>query len=359
MKKRKATKATIVFRVLYLSLSVLLITVIAVILHKLWNVLRDYEEDQPETAIEALIKDINKDRSFLHKELEIAPNEFENEKDVKSYLERLVKGRLTYSKNSSESGRNLVVYDLKANNKKIAIVTVKVNKSSGASFAGGSEYTIDDIIFGEVPTSTYSVTAPDNVTVFCNGKELDKKYISKTGEVYKDTKNFLGYADDFPYDVTYTVEGFINEPEFTAKDIFGNELVLTNGRFTLQKIKSEELSQLALNFSKSYSKYIMNDEKLDAVANYLAPNTKIYDNLSGYFNKWCREHYGYDFLDIEIEDAMFYNENAASVRLTYDHVLYNVPLVENNEFHSLADYTIYMVNTENGWRVVEMVINAE
>lgn len=351
----KVTKGTVVFRIIYGALTAALIIFAALTLCYLWNFLAAYEQSQPEVAADALIKQINRDKSAFFDKLSVNLNEFEEADAAKSYFKELVKGKITYSRNGKESNETVTVYDLKADGKKIASATVKVSDNElGYGFC---KYEVSDVKFGEVPTASYSVTAPNTAVVMCNGKVLSPKYITETGLVYEDTKNFGSFAENFPYNVTYSVEGFIAEPLFTAKDIFGNELTQTNGKFTLEKTKNEELSELALEFAKSYSRYIMDDGKLYTVAGFLAPNTKIYENLASYNNYWCRTHYGYDFLDVNVEDPLFYNEYAAVVHLTYDHVLYNVLDTDDNKFHSLADYNIYLVRISGEWKVVEMSMN--
>lgn len=354
--RKRITKGTIAFRIIFGIFSALLIVFIALSLCCLWDFLEAYEKSQPELAVEALIKQIKTDKSAFYDKIEVNPNEFEDKSAAKIYLDDLVNGELTYSRNGRESNDETTVYDIKTDGKKIACASVKLSDRDLGY--GLFEYEVAGIEFAkiEIPVSSYSVTAPNTAIVMCNGKEIPVKYITEIGSAYEDTKNFLGYAKGmFPYNVTYTIDGFIGDPVFTAKDKYGNELPLTDGKFTLAKTKNEELSKLALEFSKAYSRYIMADGELDEAAEFLAPDTKIYQNLEGYDNKWCRTHNGYDFLNVNAEDPLFYNENAAVVHLTYDHVLYNVPDAAAFEFHSAADFNIYLVRLDGEWKVAEMI----
>lgn len=356
--RRKTTKGTIAFRIIFGIFSASLIAFIALSLKYLWDFLEAYEKSQPELAAEALIKQINRDKSSFFDKLSVNPNEFEDSSAAKNYLDELIKGKVTYSRNGRESDETTTVYDIKVGGKKIA--DAKVRLSDKELGYGLYEYEVKDIKYEsiELPTSSYSVTAPNTAIVMCNGKEVPVKYITEMGTAYEDTKNFLGYTEGpFPYNVTYTIDGFIGEPTFTAKDKDGNPLPRIDGKFTLAKTKNEELSKLAIEFSKAYSRYIMDDGELDEAAKYLASGTTIYQNLAGYNNYWCRTHYGYDFLDVNAEDPLFYNDKAAVVHLTYDHVLYNVPDTETFEFHSPADFNIYLVKLGGNWKVVEMITN--
>lgn len=356
--RKGTTKGTIIFRISFGVFSALLIAFIAFILYNLWNYLEIFEKSQPELAAEALVKQINKDKRSFFDNITVTPNEFEDKSAAEIYLNELIEGEITFSRNGKASSKETTVYDIKTDGKKIADASVKLSdKELGY---GLYEYEVYDVKFIdiELPTDSYSVTAPNTAIVMCNGKEVPVKYITEIGTPYDDTKNFLGYAEGIlPYNVTYTISGFIGEPVFTAVDKYGNELPEADGKFVLAATKDEEVSNLALEFSKAYSRYITDDGELSDTVKYLAPNTQIYKNLADYNNSWSRTHSGYDFLDINAEEPLFYSENAAVVHLTYDHVLYNVPDAEDFEFHSAADFKIYLVKLDGKWKVVEMINN--
>ncbi|MCM1489128.1 MAG: hypothetical protein NC203_12265, partial [Firmicutes bacterium] len=166
-----------------------------------------------------------------------------------------------------------------------------------------------------------------------------------------------GLITNPPTNVTYKIKGFINPPVFTTEDAAGRVLPLSDGAFSLAKQKDDELSQLALKFSQSYSKYIMNDAYLTEVAAYLAPDMPIYNELNGYENFWHNWHTDYDFLDIKLGDPIFYTPNNAAVTVSYDHVLYGVLNTDNGELHTDADYVIYFVNLEGEWKVTDLALN--
>ena len=117
------------------------------------------------------------------------------------------------------------------------------------------------------------------------------------------------------------------------------------------------LSELALNFAKSYSKYVVNDGSLSAAAEFLAPDMPFYAELKGYENFWHNWHTDYAFLDTEVGDPIFYGENCVSVKVKYDHVLYGVSSSDSGELHSPADYTVYLVKIGDEWKVTELTLN--
>lgn len=352
---KKNTKGTIIFRITYGVLTFIFAAVIAFVLFYLWNGLKAYEQSSPEIPMDKLISELTGDKSALINELGFKLNEFENITSVERYFEKLTEGDISYSRNGKESDDSKTVYNIKADEGVIAQAVVMASgKDLGYGF---KEYELTDITFGDIPASEYSVTAPSNVILFCNGKEVSDKYVIETGTPYAETEHFKGLIEDPPCNFTYAINGFIEEPVFTAEDLLGHQLVLSEKKFSLASAEEGELSQLALDFSMAYSRYIVNDGKLSAVEEYLAPEMPIYNELYNYENFWHNWHTDYDFLDIETEPVLFYSNKAACVRVRYDHVLYGVNSAENGELHSPADYTIYMIRIGDSWRVTDLELN--
>lgn len=352
---KKNTKGTIIFRILYGVLTFSLAAAIVYVLIFLWNGLKAYEQSSPEIPMDKLIAELTYDKRSVINELGFKLNEFEDINSVERYFERLTEGDISYSRNGKESDDSKTVYNIRASGGVIAQAVVTASgKDLGYGF---KEYELKDITFGDIPTSEYSVTAPSNTILFCNGKEVSDKYVIETGTPYAETEHFKGLIEAPPCNFTYSINGFIEEPAFTAEDLLGHQLVLSDKRFSLAEAEDGELSQLALDFSMAYSRYIVNDGKLSAVEEYLAPEMPIYDELNGYENFWHNWHTDYDFLDIETGTPLFYSDKAACVRVKYDHVLYGVNSSKNGELHSPADYTIYMVNMGSGWKVTDLELN--
>lgn len=352
---KKNTKGTVVFRAVYLTLTFLTAGLIITALYLLWNGLSAYEKSDPELPVNALMEELNKNKSAFVKNLNASTNKFEDKAVLDTYLDALTAGELSYVRNGKKSTDDKVVYSIKAGEGVIA--EAEVVKSNNALGYGFYEYELKGVTFGEVPTHGYTVTAPDSVRVYCNGIMVSNDYITETGEVYPESEHFQDLLSAPPRDVTYTVGGFIGEAEFTAYDGAGNLLKLKDGRFSLAQFANEKLSQLALDFSEAYSRYVVNDGGLGAVADYLAPNTSFYSELEGYENFWHNWHSDYDFIGVKVGDPIFYDENCASVKVEYDHVLYGVSSSENGEVHSKADYTVYLVNMDGIWKVIDLSFN--
>lgn len=353
--KHKTTKGTIAFRIIYALLTLLAAAAIIFILNELWKILEAYEKSDPEISVKMFLSNFEQYKSELLKELHIECNEFENQSVIEDYFEKLTQGELSYSRNGKMSNDSKSVYNIKTTEGIIA--EIEITKSEKEIGYGFYEYEMTGIKFGEVPTYKYSVTAPSNAEVFCNGKKISELYMIAKGDNYSGYEHFGEYIIDPPYSVTYEISGFLNDPVFTAEDSLGHKLTAENNVFSIAQAKEEELSQTALEFAKAYSRYVVNDGRLSDVAKFLAPEMPLYSELEGYENFWHNYHTSYDFLDVDVADPVFYTDSAVSVVVKYDHVLFGVNSAENGELHSKGDFTVYMVKLGREWQVTELVFN--
>lgn len=354
--ERRADTGTIVFRSIFIGVTFVLTAAVAYALKTLWEFLELYEVCRPDTAITAYAETLDANRSVIGDKVMFDLNEFETADDLKKLVDEQLNGELTYVRSGRDSTPQKTVYNIRVNGNVVASVTV-IPTDEQVRF-GLKKYTVSDMeVFKVVTSGSYEATAPSNAVLYCNGKEVDKKYITKTKPAYPETENFHGYFDGNISMVTYKIDGFLNEPRFSAKNIFGEELSAEDGKFVLKTTKNEELSELALTFSETYSKYVMNDARLWEPAEYLAPDMPLYSKLSHFTNYWHNRHTGYDFQKVEVGEPMFYSDKCASVHITYEHVLYGVDNDTDGEPHFATDHTVYLTKIDDEWKVTELVVN--
>lgn len=357
MSRAKIRWGTIVFRIIYALFTLTLIGIVCYTLWHLWHYLEAFERYRPETPIKAAAEQMTNDKMLFFDKLVFNPNEFEKRSFAEDYYKELTSGTITYSRNGKESDDKKTVYILKSGGKNIANITVEpVGSYIGYGF---SEYEITNVRLGTVVTNTYSVKAPSTAVVYCNGKKISESYITEKGAVYDGSEYFHNLTESFPCDVIYTIAGFIKEPVFTAVDESGNKLELNNGKFEIATVKNDEPARIALDFARSYSKYIVRDGSFEDTASFIYPGVKLYNDLYGFKNDWAYIHQSYEFKDINVYDTVYYTKNAVSVRISYNHCLYGVPwsISADGMFSSAADYTVYLVKSEDKWKVVDLIIN--
>lgn len=353
--ERRADKGTVIFRCIFIGITVILLAAVAFALKTLWDFLALYEVCRPDTAITEYAARLDADRSMIGDKVVFELNEFETEADLKKLVDKELDGELTYVRNGRDSTLEKTVYSIKVNGNIVASVDV-VPTDEELRF-DLKNYEVSDMRVFKVTSGSYEATVPSSAVLYCNGRAVDKKYITETKPAYPETKNFYGYFDGELSMVTYKIDGFLTEPVFTAKDLFGEELPMESGKFVLKTTKNEELSQLALSFSETYSKYVVTDAMLRDATAFLTPDAPLRSKLSHFSNYWHNRHTGYDFQNVEVGEPMFYSDKCASVHITYEHVLYGVDNDTDGEPHFASDHTVYLVKTDGEWKVTELEIN--
>lgn len=341
-----------VFRKVFLSVLFIFIAAIAAGLYVFWNFLADYEKTRPVNIIEDFVENIrNGDDALLLESVSFTPTEFE-QADVyaEQYKEKL-KGELAFYAMPDKSTDENPVYKIKADNKQIAVVTLaQTGEKSSFGFPG---YRVDKIeTLAAQPLPDVQIIAPDNSVVYVNGVAVSDGYAVSEAEITQ-SQFFHGYIDKAPVMVTYKIGGLLTEPEITAEAFDGTALERgDNNVFGLKPEKNSELSDMALEFSLNYSRYIANDGYFNTIGKMIPEELPLYDKLYHYEENCYAWHSDYDFTDTVAYDPVFYNENCFSCRVTYNHVI-----VSTETFTFPADNTVYFVNTASGWKVTDIIMN--
>lgn len=226
-------KGTLVFRCIFFGITALLTAGVIFALKTLWDFLELYEVCRPETAITEYAARLDADRSIIADKVTFSLNEFETNDDLKKLVGEELSGELSYVRSGRDSTLEKTVYNIKVNGNIVASVDV-IPTHEKVRF-GLRNYMVSGMEVFKVTSSTYEATAPSSAVLYCNGKEVDKRYITETKPAYPETENFHGYFDGEISMATYKIEGFLTEPKFTAKDIFGEELPEDNGKFVLKR----------------------------------------------------------------------------------------------------------------------------
>ena len=221
----KKTKGTIAFRAVYFSLTALAVVAIAVGLVIFNNFLSDFENTLPEKQAQKFVNEMDaQSAELIYNSTNFLTNEFERSDAFRNYYQQFLMGNYSYVKASKDSTDEAPVYKIKSGDKEIARITLRLTGEK--SQFGFPIYELDRVSCNEAQTKSVTVTAPSNATIYANGLIVSALYITQNGEPEKHLDYFLGYIDeaDKPYTVTYTIDGFLSEPEITAKDAGGNEI---------------------------------------------------------------------------------------------------------------------------------------
>lgn len=354
--KKRTGKGTIVFRAIYISLTLLAVAAVTAGLFVLWDFLAEYESYLPEKAVERAIQPLRQgEYTAVYDSADFTPNRYEDDSAAREYVAGLFKGELSYSKDVRLSTEEAPVYAIKCGGKRVCTLTLK--DAGERSDWGFPLYAAAGYSGVEIPTSAITVTAPSNAEIRINGVPLREMPVKS--EQVKECAHFYGYIDEIPGMAEYRVEGFTHEPEVTAFRADGTALPQEKSgseyRFALDCGEiPQELSELAVNASKTYSKYISADAAFSAVAQYIPQDVPIYDNISTYEAKFYTPHSDYDFLDVSVGEYRRYTEDCVSLRVTYTQRIYAGYF---GDFDFPTDNTLYLARSGGEWLVTDIVMN--
>ena len=347
MKKQKKSAFTkIILLVLLVMLSLAAAGLIA-----FWNFLEDYESSLPEKQIDILAVEIeNGNYNRILQEVCFTPTDYESADLYKKQYEDLLKGEITYVKIQKESSDTESSYRIKSNGKQIAKVVIK--QTGEKSVFGFPLYEIEDIETNEAETTTIEFSAPSNTKVLINNIQI-KSTDEVSRNIIEETEYFHGYIENPPVIVKYKVEGLLEKPIITAFSDNGNELTKDkDGNFSLESSDNQEMSNMALEFSLNYSRYIANDGYFELIGKSIQQDLPLYEKLLNYQENWYAWHTEYEFKNKKAYPPVFYTKDCFSVRVTYDHIIYST---ETYTFP--ADNTVFYSKIDGNWMVTDIVMN--
>lgn len=355
-RKPPASKGTIVFRVVFLTIVVLLTAAIIVGLNVLWGFLEEYEQSLPEKAVDIVIARLEQgDTDAVYESCGFTPNEYEDDSAAREYAAGLFRGELSYTKDVKQSTDDLPVYAIKCDGKRVCSLSLK--KTGEKTGWGFPLYEAADFSGVEIPTSEITITAPDNALIYINGKLAEPEPVSS--KAMAECEHFYGYIDKAPAMAEYTFGGFTAMPEVKAARPDGSQLLgsAESGKFSFTPDGGEipqELSDLAVKASQTYSKFISADAAFSAVAAYIPEDVPLYENIRTYEARFYTPHSDYDFLDVNVRDFRRYTADCVSLTVTYTQRIYAGYL---GDFDFPTDNTIYLAKTGEEWVVTDIVMN--
>lgn len=351
----KKTKGTIVFRAVYFSLTGLAVIAIAIGLVIFNNFLADFENTLPEKQADKFISNMDGESSeLIIGSTNFITNEFERTDAFKNYYQQFLMGNYSYVKASKDSTEENPVYKIKSGDNEVARITLR--QTGEMSQFGFPLYELDNVRCNEPETLSVTVTAPSNATVYVNGLIVGSSYITKSGEPEKHLEYFLGYIDeeDKPFTVTYTIEGFLLEPEISVKDADGNEIAADEkGEYTVGGVKEDTVSAIALDASTTYSKFIFNDSDKQSVIDCLSADSPMIEAITDYQQVYDTWHSNYEIKNQTISDTYFYGDDCAYVSVSYDYIIY----ADGEETAYPTTNSVYLIMKDGEWRVLQIVMN--
>lgn len=348
-----------VYYSIFFTLVGLLLTAIVLGLVKLWGFLTEYEQSQHYHVTDVILAEFNSGdytKIFDALDAEAEISEYETQEMLHKQITERFNGEFTCAKSGKYSTEDAPAYMLKCGGENVAIIYLK-------KAAATAEYALDifefDRIAGIAPHKNESVTVtlPSTCTFTVNG-------IEPVGELFltermPNAEKFGEFLNGEPVMRTYKFGGLMYPPEIRIFDESGKPLSVTseNGVYSAKLSitdpdKANEAAEYAYTFAKRYNEYVSNDIEFFDLSPHLLKGTTLYSNLRNFMAQYYGYHTGYEFRNKEIVSVTQYSDNCFEVSLKYQHVLFSYKEVA----YDIA-YTVYVVDTNNGWKTVDLMMN--
>lgn len=355
---KKPLKGKRVFYIIYFSLTVLLLGAIAAGLAILWNFLGEYEQSQEYHATDAVLAELNGgDLTKIYKGLDIAISPYETEEMLREHIAKRLDGEFTCTKSAKYSTDDTPAYLLRCGGKTVGIL--KLRKQGTTPKYGLNIYGFSGIsgISAEMGSSA-RVTLPSTCTFTINGKPpVGETY---TEEQIPDAKRFGSQLSAEPVMRTYEISGLMDPPDIRIFDKNNKQLPVTLKDDEYSAVlpvtdpgSAREAEDFAYQFAQLYNQFISYDIKFYELKPYMLKETEFYKELAGFMPQFYPNHKGFEFRNKKLLNTAQYDGNCFSVSLEYDHVVFSK--YQEHVYH--VSYTVFAVNTEDGWRAADLVLN--
>ena len=354
MKKKKMSKFKMGIMI-YAGVSVLLIAIFAVIF---WNFIADYEKSMPHHGVDKVLADMNASEWDKYFETKTQDGAFESTDKIKEYILEKYDGKKITSKKAKSYTASKPVFELLADGKAFASVTLKKTGKNKSNF---SEWGYDSISYEDyIKYETYTIEAPSTTKVSVNGVELSDEYKKEEKEIERLSQAAL-YTTGLPKMAVYEVE-LIYEPDVTAVDSKGNtvEAVKDNNTYTIGFAPSDDVEaehkEYALKVSSVYVKNFINVK--EGILKYIMPDSELREavRLSDTYFYPVEYMAGYEFLKQEVKNFVYYSEDCFSCDVYYEvNVLFRGWSISSKV--EVSDINYVFVKKDGTWYLTSLSYN--
>lgn len=346
------------FFVCFLIVNILLVVVGLVFV---WMNLRSYENNLPQhEAQEVMALFESKNYPAIRNKCGFVSGRFTDEDDFDQCLmQHLQSGELTLKKGRTDSSEKQITYFLEAGPEPIAQMVLLQQKEE--DFFGRSAWKLSSLQLTYPPMLDYVIQAAENVEVYVNGVLLED---TDKGDDISAPKGFLGLPESYPVPAIaqYRISGLLQEPEITA-------VAPNNDTYEVVEMPSEaeeihvsirlhptqqiaEAEETAIAAAQKYAMFITGDAGFHELSHHLIPGSDYYQKVSGFYNGWYIDHNSHSFKDVQITDTELYSPEHLACTLSFVYVIQK----DGEQFEYPSCYEMFLIRTEDGWRVANMEV---
>lgn len=355
---------------------ILLILAICMIVYT-GSCLKKYENSQSDKVMNDFLNDFTKmavDKTLADNIELPASSEFEGKDTfVNMYMSELDDtADYTYKKSDGSYNTEEPVYDIYADDKKVARMTLEAKDQHVVlGILTVLDWKIKSIepVFS-VETTDYTVLIPEGYTFTVNGITVSDNY--KTGNVIEnpDFANVSKYVT-MPKSVEYKLTGFVNKPEIKVYNASGSEVAANvdskgNVSVTAGAGSSDmpsERKKEALKMAKTWDNFLTNDlsgagHGLSTVQQYLIEDSYYWNLAKDYASSaditFISDHRLSDnpYTGVTVDNYIEYNDDCYSCHIAFTK---NMTLTLGGARKDVIDSTFYFVKYEGRWAIADMI----
>lgn len=283
-------------------------------------------------------------------------NGYETDKDLREYMRTLIgNGRISTVPVQEETSDDRQVYYIESGDLRVA----------RAEYSKEPERTRRDIpvwdlvsleVYAE-PAISIGISAPENVRLFINGKELSAGAVRVKQDPSPAQKYYEGFTT-LPVMTDVNIGGFYLTPEITAENEDGSPIPVIadpeNGVYSVGYPEDcegrEEMESIACEAVSAYAEFISGDLAEGALRRYF---TK--DNIYLYYMqhaelKWFTRHLKSEIHSADVQEFIAYNEDAFYCEVLVEQHL-TMQWGPREPEVIMTDGKFYFVRQDGEWKV--------
>lgn len=338
---------------------------------KVWNIMIEYEDAQPENVLVAAIEKLEAgDTSMIAKP---EGTKFEPASLFADIInKRFVGKKLTYK--TTMAGSDTMKYAIYSGDEKIGNIELTgTNEKTKMAILKTYDWAVTSITTGKVSgTESVQFEVPRGYTVYVNDVLLTEE--EQKGEPkLLDNMDYVKEYVTPPALITYKVSGLLNQPKVTIKNEKGEEIDLSaeenlaDIRISYKESElpadvKEYVTLVAKSYSNFFSRDLYGATASTACIQPYFPVGSYYIELAERYRREDMMFYsGHKnppvFKNFTVSEYTRYSDDLYSVRIVFDKSIYldltGVTRVEHN------DQTYYFVNIDGKWVIADLITNVE
>ncbi len=346
-KKKKRLK---LFYPIYWTLIIAALAAIFVLCRNITTQLEDYEASQPKYAAEEVAK------MFLERDFERVysfqnPADFagEDAATYAAYMTAFTEGQeLTWGESYSSS-EDEMVYAIRMDGKRL----FEFSMIKGEPVNGHDTWKLNEVRTMGVSTTTHTVTAPFDSTVYVGGRELTADDRIEEGIPTGDEDFLLNDEAQSPTMSVYQYEVCFGKPEIRVVDAKGKENPVTideGGNASAARNSDDDIKAEAeervVEIVKAFARFSSEDLTKRNMLKLVRKGTNAYENIDDFDNEWFGKHDGYDFGEIVTDNYVRLSEDTFGCDIHFDYII-EYDDADNKVYPT--NYRFYFVERDDQW----------